>query len=119
MNSFWKLIEGNWARNLVNNISLPKERSVKNALDYDRLYKLCRMHEMLSSRGNGVTPLSHQVNFQTLIMEARSMPFKQQRAYVDGHVRAHLRLMARTMHHALGQVGRARAQSYTCAASPA
>ena len=85
MKSFWRLIEGDWARNIANRLSTPKERKQQNSLDYDRIYTVCRMRELLVAKGHDRVapegPLSHHVNYSALLMETGAMPFMQQKVH--------------------------------------
>lgn len=65
MNAFWRLVEGNWARNLANNLSMPKERKAQHKLDYERLFTVCRLRELM------VASPQAPVNYQRLLMEVR------------------------------------------------
>ena len=85
MKSFWRFIEGEWARNIANRVSTPSDRKVQQSIDYESLYMVCRVHESLASKGySSITPtepLSHIINVPALHMETKAMPFKQQKAW--------------------------------------
>ncbi len=61
MKTFWRLIEGAWARNLVNNLAMPRERAVQNAADYEKLFTLCKIRAWKRA--------SAYVNYQAIVME--------------------------------------------------
>ncbi|GAX79643.1 hypothetical protein CEUSTIGMA_g7084.t1 [Chlamydomonas eustigma] len=117
MKSFWKFIEGEWAKNLANRLSIPKERSVQNALDYERLFIACKQNEALHARAaslrinlNGISKQSiadawRLINHQSLVMEARATSFPQQKKYVDHHIHSSLHHMALAMHQSLQKEG--------------
>ena len=87
MKSFWKIIEGEWARNIANRVSTPTDRKVQQSLDYENLYTACRMRELLLSKGYSKScpsgPLSHTINMPALRMETKAVPFNRQK--VRGH----------------------------------
>ncbi|KAG1676909.1 hypothetical protein FOA52_014785 [Chlamydomonas sp. UWO 241] len=115
--AFWRLVEGTWARNLANNLSMPRERRQQQHMDYERMFTLCRLHDMLVAQGGhpvaqaAVRAATLQqtkqpaVNFTELVIEAKSTPFPKQMAYVDAHVRAQLVEVAQALHGALGAAG--------------